>query len=55
MDALLRLGTLDVQAARTMREAIVAGIAQLWGAVGALADLDDGWYRVLARLEEASR
>ena len=55
MDALLRLGTLDGRGARTMREAIVAGIAELWGADGTPADLGDEWYRVLARLEEVSR
>ncbi len=49
------LGRLDATSARAMRDAIHGGMAGSWGPDATVDELEGGWHRVLARLEEVAR
>ncbi len=53
--ALDELGRLDAAGARTLRDAIHAGVRQVYGLEAAPGELHAGWHTVLARLEEVAR
>jgi hypothetical protein len=53
--ALGELGRLDGAGARRLRDAIHAGVRQVYGPDAGPGELHAGWHTVLARLEEVAR